>query len=199
MNRMTELESTPSRLAQAGVDATPFQIDSLWIREIENVAAVKLRALPGFEQHTPGDLNLPQETGECLGSNPAILCLRPGEWLLVSKSKDAGELLQSIKEPATAGLFAWDQSDGLVVFRVEGDAAHWLLRKNAGLDFHVTPSTIDHCAQCKMGHIGVVIYYHAGPNGSGVFDLLVERSLARYLWTLMVATAPHASELNKEL
>lgn len=198
MTRITSLESTTGRLAQAGVTASPFQIETLTISEIESVTAFRLRALPGPLHHS-NDLNLPETTGKCLGNEPATLCLRPREWLMVSHSRSASELMHPLREAITdSNLTVWDQSDGLAVFRVEGKAAHWLMRKNSGLDFHVTPATENHCSQCKFGHISVIVHYHSDSDRTGVFDLIVDRSLATYLWTLLVATAPHAAELHRQ-
>jgi sarcosine oxidase gamma subunit len=86
-------------------------------------------------------------------------------------------------------------SDGFAVFRLQGNGSPWLLCKLSGLDFLAGRAAGQHCARTKLGQVAVVIHYHQAENKAFVFDLLVDRSYARYLWELLAASAPHADEL----
>ncbi|HKJ18156.1 MAG TPA: hypothetical protein VJ984_12445 [Xanthomonadales bacterium] len=187
-----------SRLSQSGISDVGHQADALSIQEVENIAVLRLRATSAIDEiHLQGH-DLPDRTGECSGQVPTILCLRPGEWLVISETTSGESLLSEYEyTQSDQQLYSWDQTDGLAMVRLQGPAAHWLMRKNSGLDFHVTSSTPDHCAQCRFGKISVIVHFHRDTEGTGVFDLLMDRSLVRYLWTLLVSTAPHAEELEK--
>jgi len=188
-----------SRLSQSGISDAGHQADALSIQEVENIAVLRLRATSTVDKTFLQSHDLPGRTGESSGQNPAVLCLRPGEWLLVSNTASR-ELLDSKHDSVQADqqLYSWDQTEGLAMVRLQGPAAHWLMRKNSGLDFHVTSSTPGHCAQCRFGKISVIVHFHRDTEGAGIFDLLVDRSLVRYLWTLLGSTVPHADELEQE-
>jgi sarcosine oxidase gamma subunit len=47
-----------------------------------------------------------------------------------------------------------------------------------------------------MGHVAVVVHYHQAFTGPFVFDLVVDRSIAKYLWLLLLESADHAEELT---
>ncbi len=198
MNVIPELKVTKSRLQQSGVADSVYTSESLSIEEVQGFSLVRMRAVNGSEDRG-ADPDIPAATGDCCGQDPAILCLGPGEWVIFSETRSAQELLPDPRDSTGQGhLFAWDQTDGLAVIRIGGEAAPWLMRKNSALDFHVTASTGPHCAQCKFGKIGTIVHFHRDENGKGIFDLVVDRSLARYLWTLLVATARHARELEND-
>jgi hypothetical protein len=48
-----------------------------------------------------------------------------------------------------------------------------------------------------MAHAAVVVHYHqpVDEDSPFVFDLLFDRSLAKYLWDLLSASANHADDL----
>jgi len=56
-----------------------------------------------------------------------------------------------------------------------------------------------HCACTRVAHAAVVVHYHQPGGGDSpfLFDLLFDRSLARYLWELLIASAAHADDLAK--
>ena len=46
-----------------------------------------------------------------------------------------------------------------------------------------------------MGKIAVVVHYHQAGDDQFVFNLIFDRSSAKYLWDLLSESAPHADDL----
>jgi heterotetrameric sarcosine oxidase gamma subunit len=189
-----------SALEQTGVDEREFGNASLTISELCGVSVVRLHTLqqPIAETVTFG-LELPGRTGQCAGDDPAVLCIRPSEWLLISETADAAALaLQALNGAPDEISSVRDNSDGLALFRLSGEAAPWLLSKLGGLDYLQGASSGAHCTRTKMGHIAVIVYFHQTRKDGWVFDLLLERSVAKYFWELLIQSAPHAHDLAAE-
>jgi len=191
-----DIVSVPSALAQSGVDSPEFTTETLAIREMTGWTITHVRRMPGAEQPQIAPIEWPQNIGECFGNNPAVLCLSPGEWLLLDHADDAGQSATgSVREKRD--VFWSDLSDGLAVFRIEGAGAPWLLNKISGLDYQSCHGAKAHGARTRMGQVAVVVHFHRLPDNRAVFDLVVDRSIARYLWELLCASAPHADDLTR--
>lgn len=197
MNTRETPEAVFSALAQSGSRQEGFRSESLRFREVDNRSLVRLRALPGVPAGYGAMGDLPPETGQCTGVEPVTLCLRPGEWLVVSADLTAEALCRQIAgDDDEAKFFTWDESDALAVIRIEGTAAAWLLRKHCGLELPFNTQTPRCCAQTKFAHISVLIHCCVN-RPEQAYDIYVERSLARYLWELLADAAPHAIELHQ--
>lgn len=143
-----------------------------------------------------GAVSLPQETNEVAGDDPTAICTRPGEWLLLSEQASPESLVAQVMEQIDRTLTTvLDLSDGIRVLRLSGEAAPWLLAKFSGLDFLAGVSEGRHAAQTRIADLAVVVHYRPAEDGCPQFDLLFDRSLARYLWELLTDAAPHAEEL----
>ena len=185
-----------SALQQAGINYLEFSSDSLEMKEILGASIVRLHSLQDVRQLNSGELELPEKTGQCRGSNPAALCLRPREWLLISNVTEPVELLAYAKSNLGAERTAiYDNSDGLAIFRLSGSGAPWLLSKLSSLDYLAGTAAGEHCTRTRMGKIAVVVHYHKTGDDQFVFDLLFDRSVAKYLWDLLSISAPHADDL----
>ena len=172
--------------------------DTLEIKELAGTAIVRVHSLPEVQQPVPIPNDLPAKTGHCSGVNPTALCLRPGEWLLISESAEPSDLLQQASSKVDPERTAvTDNSDGLTIFRLSGSGAPWLLSKLSSLDYLAGTATGEHCTRTKMGHIAVVVHYHQAEQGPFVFDLVFDRSFTKYLGDLLIASAPHADDLAK--
>jgi heterotetrameric sarcosine oxidase gamma subunit len=192
----TVTNANPSALHQAGIDNVELHSDTLQMKEIAGVSIIRLHSRDPIPQTNSGQFCLPDKTGQCSGDNPAMLCLRPLEWLLVSETLEAEDLLQRIQSQITSKLSSInDHSDGLALFRLSGTGAAWLLSKLSGLDYLAGVKDGEHCTRTKMGHTAVVVHYHQVGPDQFVFDLILDRSLAKYLWQLLLASVPHADEL----
>jgi heterotetrameric sarcosine oxidase gamma subunit len=93
-----------------------------------------------------------------------------------------------------------DMSDGLAVYRLSGSAAAWLLSKISCVDFVATAAFGQYAARTRMGRVAVVVSHHqlVGTDTEFVYDLIFDRSIAAYLWQLLLSSAPHAQELAAE-
>lgn len=198
MNNKNRIGSMPSALRQSGIKTTEFAGDSLRLSELTGLAMARLHGQPKLAGKLPYRFDLPEKTGQARGTDPSILCLRPGEWLFINDTVEAGNLVQDIADEfGDEGAAVYDNSEGLAVIRLSGAGGPWLLSKLSGLDFLAGRSAGQHCARTKLGHMAVVIHYHCAGDGPFVFDLVCDRSLARYLWELLLASAPHADDLAR--
>lgn len=195
---------SPTPLQQAGVNDGPFSSSTLELREVANLTILRLHSLEDTGQLgaslTGIGINLPRQTGQSSGQDPVALCLRPNDYLLCSEQLDPPLLIAQLRpliDPALTSLF--NSSDGLATFKLSGPGAPWLLSKLSGLDFVAGPLEGQHCARTRMGHIAVVVHYHqtGSKDSPFVYDLLFDRSLAKYLWDLLLASANHADDLAK--
>jgi len=185
-----------SALQQAGINCLEFSSDSLEMKEISGASIVRLHSLQDPQQLNSGQLDLPEKTGQCSGKNPAALCLRPSEWLLISEVAESVELLEQVQsniDPQQTAVY--DNSDGLAILRLSGNGAVWLLSKLSGLDYLAGTAAGGHCTRTRMGKIAVVVHYHQAGDDRFVFDLIFDRSVAKYLWDLLSVSAPHADDL----
>jgi len=202
MNDKDSKKQLPTCLQQAGIENGVFSSSSLELREVPGTTVVRLHSLGNSEQlKTAVDeagIELLQQTGQSSGQDPVVLCLRPKEYLLFSEQLEPEQLIEQLEpliDPTETSLF--NNSDGLGTFRLSGPGAPWLLSKLSGLDFTVGTEQGQHCTRTRMAHAAVVINYHQTGNDDSpfVFDLLFDRSLAKYIWDLLTASANHADDL----
>lgn len=190
----------PSALSQAGAAGTPLEGPDFTLRELADLALLRLHSLEDPAELAGGmaqsGVTLPLDTNGAAGDAPAAVCLRPGEWLLLDQSRPASELIERIRgrlDPSLTALH--DLSDGLGAFRLAGPASPWLLGKLSGLDFLAGISSGQHGARTRIGEVAVVLHFRPEPDGTPRFDLVFDRSVAHYLWDLLNDAAPHAGEL----
>jgi len=177
----------PATLQQAGIDCLEFSSDSLAMKELTGASIVRVHSLQDVLQ---------LDTGQCSGNDPVTLCLRPKEWLLISETSSPGELMNNVQGKFEAEHTSVNgNSDGLAIFRLSGPGAPWLLSKLSGLDYLAGTAAGEHCARTKMGHVAAIVHYHQTNEEQFVFDLVVDRSFARYLWELLCESAAHADDL----
>jgi heterotetrameric sarcosine oxidase gamma subunit len=196
MNEAAIQPEHPSPLQQAGVAQRDVAAGQVRIREITGLKLLRLRFFPASSSADLPTGDLTNETGQCGGTDPAFLCLGPNEWLAVTGSMEPQWLSQLLR-PATGAnqAVAYDLTDGLVVLRLTGAAAPWLLGKLSCLDFLAGAEHEQHCARTRLGDVAVIVHYHRPPRDDWAFDLIADRSIAAYLWSLLQASAPHANEL----
>lgn len=200
MHKTVAKTRAPTALQQSGVSPRKFSSATLQLRDIETAAMVRLHSLDDPESLAVAicetGITLPPGTGQAEGECPASLCLSPGEWLIVTEDKSAGELMQNFQALLDSNHTAvYDTSDGLALFRLSGPGAPWLLSKLSCLDFLAGCSAGQHCARTRMAQISVLVHYHETADDGFCFDLMVDRSMAAYLWALLLESASHADEL----
>jgi hypothetical protein len=61
-------------------------------------------------------------------------------------------------------------------------------------------SSGQHCCRTLLQQVPAILHYHRPGSGSGpyVFDVMVERSLARHTWQMLLDKLPHAGELEQQ-
>lgn len=121
----------------------------------------------------------PAQAGATLRSPLRILCLAPGDWLIVSREHAAASLRQRL-EPALAsqGVALVDVTDALPSLEVHGPFARDLLAKGCGLDMHRHSFVAGRGTRTRFAHIPVVIECL---DDSPRFELSVARSYFDYL------------------
>lgn len=198
MKKAVNLPQHPSPLQQAGIGQRDVLNGQVSIREVTELALTRVRC---FDTPSATDLpmsELPATTGHCAGTEPVFLCLGPREWLAISASMEPARLLlqvQSAVDPARAA--ACDVTDGFVALRLTGAAAPWLLGKLSCLDFLAGINQGQHCARTRLGDAAATLHYHLTAGDAWAFDIFADRSIAAYLWALLLASAPHANELAR--
>jgi sarcosine oxidase subunit gamma len=122
---------------------------------------------------------LPIQVGATLAGTHAVLCVAPGEWLIVSRDGSGSSLrAQLASDLAKGGLVLVDQTPGIVVFELDGTFAPDLLSKGCGLDLHLSRFQVGRCARTRFAQIAATIYC-AGETTR--FELFVVRSYAEYI------------------
>ncbi|MFM7274232.1 MAG: sarcosine oxidase subunit gamma [Gammaproteobacteria bacterium] len=108
--------------------------------------------------------------------------LGPSEWLLTVPAGEEAALRAAL-EAALAGQHAAvvDVTDGNTVIVLEGEDATEILCGECPLDLHPRAFPVGRCAQTLLGKSNVMIVREAPDR----FALLVRRSFAPYVWTLL--------------
>jgi len=193
-------EPTPSALQQAGIDSSDICLPQLQLSEVPAATILRIHSLEPEslleKALAPVGIALPLAVNGATGSDPAVLCLRPGEWLLLSEHGDPDGLRDRLVPHIDSSLTAvLDLSDGLCVFRLRGAATAWLLGKFSGLDFLAGVRSGQHAARTRFGDVAAVVHYRPDPEVSACFELIFDRSIAPYVWAMLADAAPHAAEL----
>ena len=191
-------------LQQGGVEDRSFISTEISLRELDGITLLRLRSLQEFialeSSMAACGIVLPAKVNERSGQDPVALCQAPRDWLLFSERISAKQLLEQM-QPAlhVQHTIALDLSSALATFRLSGTAAPWVLSKLCGLDLHAGIRIAAHTARTRLQHAAVTLHYHAldGPASMPVFDLIFDRAYAVYLWQLLVASVPHAQQLNQ--
>lgn len=179
------------------MDGRELVIGSVRLREMRGLSLLRLRVGDETLAAGPPMPELPGRTGQCSGKDPVYLCLGPREWLAISASSTPRQLVHDLQS-AIDKVFAaaYDLTPGLVVLRLSGYGAPWLLSKLSCLDFIGGTAAGEHCARTRMVDAAVTVHYHQPADGEWCFDVIADRSLASYLWGLLRSCAPHANELT---
>jgi sarcosine oxidase subunit gamma len=122
---------------------------------------------------------LPSQVGETMPGQIRVLCLGPGEWLIVSDVGGAFTVREQIEqELQQQGVALVDLTHGLGVLQVVGPETRELLSKGCGLDLHPRSFPPNRCASTRFAQIPVIVDCLDGPPR---FDLYVARSYLGFL------------------
>ena len=124
-------------------------------------------------------LELPSLVGATVSGILRVLCLGPGDWMVVSHDQEAATLSQRIRpDLCQRGFILVDLSDGLAVLEVSGSAIRDVLSKGCGLDFHPRNFPAGWCARTRFAQIPLTIECL---DESPRFQLYATRSYLHYL------------------
>lgn len=124
-------------------------------------------------------LNLPAVAGDTVPGPIRVLCIAPGEWLVVSGERaPPGARAQLESDAATCELALVDLSDALAVLELRGPGARDVLSQGCGLDLHERAFTSGRCARTRLAQVPVLIDCREEPDQ---FELYVARSYFQYL------------------
>ena len=199
------LDNAPeSALEQAGAQVSHYRSEYLELREMRGVSLLRIHSLQTVadlnQSLSDQDIHLPEKTLQSSGPDPAALCLAPNEWLLFSEYLNT-ERLTDIVSPAVDKRLTCllDVSCGYGVLRLSGSASPWLLSKVCRLDLAACTAGTSYASRTRMQHLAVTLHYHSpgGHNSAPVFDVITERSSMLHLWQLLIASIPHAEQLQQ--
>lgn len=112
-----------------------------------------------------------------LGEDPVIGRIAPDTWFLSSSLHDATELIDAVRTACGKRWFSvTDLSDANVTIAVEGPQALEILVRGSALDFAAFAN--EACTRTRFALVPVVLRRL----GVERFELVVDRSLARYLF-----------------
>ena len=206
---MADAMKSNTPLTQAGFTTTRFDAERIVIREVGNATFVRVHAMSGTETVVAAlqSRGFPASgvPNTSAGSGRFAMCLRPNEWLLFSEQADDGSMGAEVRtafDPGTVAVLP--QSDALACVRLSGAAAPWLLSKLSAVDYHALQGKGQYCTRTRLAQVTVLVHCHpsgeaGAQTGEHVYDLIFDRSIAAYLWNVLLRNAPHATELSKPL
>lgn len=194
-----------SALQQAGVQPDVHRVGDFELSQLSSVSLLRLHSLQartGLNATLANSgIYLPGQINQSSGQDPSVLCLAPGEWLMFSEYLNKSQLREQLQVAVQPGLTTIsNQTSALAVFRLKGKAAPWLLGKSCALDLHQGLTLDQHCTRTRLDQAPAILHHHQPGSGSGafVFDVMTDRSLARYVWQLFLSNLPHALELEQQ-
>ena len=179
-----------SALAALGLAAKacagPAREAGVVLRECGHRAQLCLRGGPGadFEEAVEAVLGVrpPLEPGaSARNGNTNLLWLGPDEWLAVFPGERREEALSALRA-ALASLHAAvvDVSHARAIVELSGAHARNVLQKGCHLDLHPSHFSAGNVAQSRFARCHVLLHQ---TDDAPAYDLYVQRSFARYLWS----------------
>jgi sarcosine oxidase, subunit gamma len=134
----------------------------------------------------------PSQVGATSRGSVRVLCLAPGDWLIVSREHTASGLRQRLEpDLAGQGLALVDVTDAFATIEVHGPAARELLAKGCGLDVHRHSFVTGRCARTRFAQTPALIECI---DDSPRFELSVARSYFDYLYSWLKDAAVEFEE-----
>jgi sarcosine oxidase, subunit gamma len=167
----------------------PSTSAALQIELKQQRSVLRLRSWHGHSDHTVllDGRSLPTTAGAVLALETRVLCLGPGDWLVLCESVEVVQFDEHVERQVRRQRVAVvDQTDALVTIEASGQYAREVLSKGCGVDFHPGTFHVDQCVRTRLAQIPAVIDCRsAAPR----FDLYLARSHASYMssWLLDAA------------
>jgi sarcosine oxidase subunit gamma len=168
-----------STAAAAAGERTSISVMRMERRSVMRLKTWAARDPPGLRL-ADAPAPLPAGVGMVAAGDPRVLCIGPGEWLLIGtpsgRSAPAGVLHMDGAKTEDWSLV--DLSSGVCTFSIDGSASRDLLSKGSGLDFHPAEFGTRRCARTRFAQIEALIECLDDVRR---FELSVARSYAAYL------------------
>jgi heterotetrameric sarcosine oxidase gamma subunit len=130
---------------------------------------------------------LPEAGRSVIAAAGSVLWLGPDEFLIVTEPERqtsvAASLLGALRGRRAAVI---DISDSRTIIALSGVHARDVLAKGCGLDLHPRSFAPGQCARSSIAKAGVALYQL---DDAPTYHILVERSLAEYLWLWLADAA----------
>jgi len=132
--------------------------------------------------------DLPTDVNTVSGMIDGIytLCLGPDEWLIVTASnkeqKLYNELIQALQQLHTSINLV---GESRTVIRLSGLHARSVLAKGCSVDLHPRVFKPGQCAQTILARSDITLHHvaHEANTNDAIYDIIVFRSFAEYVWT----------------
>jgi sarcosine oxidase subunit gamma len=130
---------------------------------------------------------LPEAGRSVIGAAGSVLWLGPDEFLIVTEPERetavAASLLGALRGRRAAVI---DISDSRTIIALNGFHARDVLAKGCGIDLHPRSLAPGQCAQTFLAKARIALYQL---DDAPTYHILVERSLAEYLWLWLADAA----------
>ncbi len=158
----------------------------IMLRELPASAMIDVRldpadaaALNATQQILALDLPLtPGKTSAC--ADRMAWWFGPDQWLIVAPAADAATLVRALNATARSAV---DVSDLRAEFELAGPHAADVLRKGCGIDLHPRVFGPGDCALTSLARVRIALRQ---TDERTAYRVLVERSVAPYLWDWVV-------------
>lgn len=158
--------------------------------ERPHLGKIVLRADPDIaaavvKKATGADLPLTPNTSSKMKSG-SILWLGPDEWVLVTEAGEEEFLLDAQSRVLAGSHYqVVNVTDQHTVITLSGTRAREMLMKLTTLDLHPSQFKPGDVAGTMFGNAVATLYDGSKKGGMPVFDLIVRRSFAEYLWCIL--------------
>lgn len=169
------------------VSGTAIQITPLSGRTVLRLKCWLAGSVTGGKPVALAGQVLPSQVGETVSESAHVLCVGPGDWLIVSDEPASGVRERVGSDVAQQGIAIVELTDGLASVELRGPGVREVLSKGCALDWHPRHFPAGRCARTRFAQVPVVIECL---DDSPRFELTVARSYFRYLhaWLTDAAT-----------
>jgi sarcosine oxidase, subunit gamma len=131
-------------------------------------------------------MTLPKPGTYVVGEGMYLGWLSPDEFLLVADDEDTSSVMPALGQKLAKVHHALnDLSSGQTIVRISGGNAAQVLAKGCTLDLHGEVFAAPMCAQTRLAKTQIFLRAVAPE----IFDVVVRRSFADYLWTWLTHAA----------
>ncbi len=140
-------------------------------------------------------VELPRRPARVVGNGIAFVWAGPDLWLAIAHREHGRDLEVELETKLAGQASVVDQSDGRVVVRVSGPAAHEVLAKGVPIDLHVAAFGTNAAAITHASHIGIIMWQ---TDEAPTFEMAMFRSYADSLahWLLEAAESAKSPTEN---